>query len=980
MLVHAIMLKYAVKINLIGVEWLLNIMHFTYLSTFAVPSRKPYLARSLFLIPLVDNPVAALDFRGLFGRLSVPMLLVEDSSKVIAINQAAARWSGLDGQLNQIVWKQRLKALEREHRFIYDTDLITSDELLRPVSVEMVRVGKDQTLIYLRNSLAEGIDEADLELLSEDGQVGFWMYNRVDDILYLSPYLRQLVDVPDGRSADEIASGLQQKMIPADWDRIGPQVKALLGEAGAFSQLVHFTTKEGTLNLRFFAQSSGNALHVTRLFGMVRQENDLIATESSDSISGELAAFSIDQAKDLIFWTRPDGTVSYANQAVSDLLGYSREELTGMHAGKFTLGYDGELVKEWWKVLREKRTDHAVWEVVDRQGTHHLLDAIVTYLRFGEEEFTVGFCRNITEETKKKRRQQLTEYTIDNSRDMILWSRPDGKIYFANNTLLERTGYSWEEMAEKNASLFFAHLTEEYREMAWKRLRSGEILDGEITIKLKNGKSLPVSSKVTYLEFEGEEYNCVYLRDLTKKKDRDAQLGLSYEALNSSQDCILWLDATYRIQYANATLLTLIGVQKEAVNGLLFSRIFPELNQKTIEEASTLTVTLPTAKKGDRQLSLNCSRVNHSNQYFFMLVGRDITELAERQQSLEDANEEISQLKNRLEDENITLREEVGLDYNVNNIITVSPKYQRVLQQIGKVADVNTTVLITGETGTGKELLARAVHQLSERADAPLIKVNCAALPENLIESELFGHEKGAFTGAVGRKRGRFEMADGGTLFLDEIGELPFDLQSKLLRVLQEGEFERLGGTETVKVNVRLVAATNRNLQEMVRKRSFRADLFYRLNVFPIENMALRDRPEDIPVLVEHFTRKFAKRQNKVITKINNTDLAKLKKYTFPGNIRELENLVERAVVLCNSEVLTIPLNIRKERTAKGEETFLSFEEMQRSHIIAALLITEGRVTGPNGAGVILGLNDRTLVSKMRKLDIKKIDYLKAFK
>ena len=921
------------------------------------------------------------------------MLLVEDSSRVVAINRAAASlfkmdaaelegqfWAGLDGQLTQILWKQRLRELADDASFNYKTDLITGDELLRPVSVEMVRVGEGQILIYLRNLLAEGIDEADLELLSEDGHVGFWMYNRVDDIMYLSPYLRQLTEVPDGSPAREVAYGLQQKMIPADWDRIRPRIKNLLSEAGAFSHLVHFTTKEGTVNLRFFAQSSGNALHVTRLFGMVRQENDLVAAENPDSISGELATFSINQAKDLIFWTRPDGTVSYANQAVSDLLGYSLQEIKGMHAGKFSVGFEGEMVKDWWASFREKRADHQVWKMKDREGNLHLVDAVVNYLRFGEEEYSVGFCRNITEETVTKRRQLLAEYTVNNSRDMILWSRPNGKIYFANNTLLARTGYTLEEMVDQEANSFFTHLTEEYHEIAWKRLRAGEILEREVEIKLKNGELLLVSSKVTYLEFEGEEYNCVYLLDLTKKKDRDAQLGLSYEALNSSQDCILWLDANYRIQYANATLLNLIGVKKDTLNGQLFSKIFPELNQRIIEEASTLTVTLRTAKKGNPRLSLSCSRVDYDNQHFFMLVGRDITELARRQQNLEAANEEISQRKNRLEDENITLRAEVGSDYNVNNIITVSLKYQKVLQQIGKVADVNTTVLITGETGTGKELLARAVHQLSERADAPLIKVNCAALPENLIESELFGHEKGAFTGAIGRKRGRFEMAHGGTLFLDEVGELPLDLQSKLLRVLQEGEFERLGGTETIKVDVRLVAATNRNLQEMVRKGSFRADLYYRLNVFPIENMALRDRPEDIPVLVEHFARKFAKRQNKTITKINSADLEKLKKYTFPGNIRELENLVERAVVLCNSEILSIPLDMKKNPAVQEGGAFLPFEEMQRRHIVKALLMTEGRVTGPNGAGVLLGLNDRTLVSKMRKLDIKKIDYLKAFK
>jgi PAS domain S-box-containing protein len=941
----------------------------------------------------VDNPAVTIDFTGLFGRLSVPMLLVEDSSRVVALNEAAASlfkmevadlegqfWAGLDGQLTQILWKQRLRELNREASFKYETDLITADELLRPVSVEMVRVGDGQTLIYLRNLLAEGIDEADLELLSEDGQVGFWMYNRVDDILYLSPYLRQLTNVSGELPAREVAYALQQKMIPTDWDRLRPRIKGLLEKANAFSQLVHFTTDDGTTNLRFFAQSSGNALHVTRLFGMVRQENDLIATEDPDSISGELAAFSIDQAKDLIFWTRPDGTVSYANQAVSDLLGYSLEELKGMHAGEFSVGFEGDKVDAWWETLRRERTDHRVWELKDRAGGHHLIDAVVSYLRFGEEEYSVGFCRNVTEETIRDRRQLLTEYTLDNSLEMILWSRPNGKVYFANNTLLKRTGYTWEEMAGKDASLFFDHLTEAYRETAWKRLRAGETLEGEIELKLKSGASLPVSSKVTYLEFEGEEYNCVYLRDLTNKKKRDAQLGLSYEALNSSQDCILWLDANYRIQYANATVLNLIGVKKETLNGQMVSKIFPELDQRIIEEASTLTVTLRTAKKGNPRLSLNCSRINYDNQHFFMLVGRDITEMARRQQSLEAANEEISQLKDRLEEENLTLREEGGSGYNINNIITVSPKYQKVLQQIGKVADVNTTVLITGETGTGKELLARAVHQLSERADAPLIKVNCAALPENLIESELFGHEKGAFTGAVGRKRGRFEMADGGTLFLDEVGELPLDLQSKLLRVLQEGEFERLGGTETIKVDVRLVAATNRILQKMVRKGSFRADLFYRLNVFPIENIALRNRPKDIPVLVEHFARKFAKRQNKTITKINSADLDKLKKYPFPGNIRELENLVERAVVLCNSETLSIPLNMKKERVDKGQQGFLPFEEMQRRHIIKALHMTEGRVTGPNGAGVLLGLNDRTLVSKMRKLDIKKIDYLKAFK
>ena len=337
--------------------------------------------------------------------------------------------------------------------------------------------------------------------------------------------------------------------------------------------------------------------------------------------------------------------------------------------------------------------------------------------------------------------------------------------------------------------------------------------------------------------------------------------------------------------------------------------------------------------------------------------------------------EEVRRLKDKFEAENVTLREEISTGYSMSNIITVSPKYRPVLEKVVQVADVNTTVLINGETGTGKELLAQSIHQLSDRSEKPLVKINCAVLPENLIESELFGHEKGAFTGAVKQKKGRFELADGGTLFLDEVGEMPLDLQAKLLRVLQEDEFERVGGTTTIKVDVRLIAATNRNLEDMVAEGRFRADLYYRLNVFPITNMPLRDRPEDIPVLVEFFAKKFAKRQGKDIKRISTPDMKALQNYRFPGNIRELENLVERAVVLCRSETLSIPLD-KQRSAASAPAEFLTFEAIQRQHIIAALKQTNGRITGPKGAGVLLGLNDRTLMSKMRKLDIQKREYI----
>ncbi len=350
---------------------------------------------------------------------------------------------------------------------------------------------------------------------------------------------------------------------------------------------------------------------------------------------------------------------------------------------------------------------------------------------------------------------------------------------------------------------------------------------------------------------------------------------------------------------------------------------------------------------------------------------------AQRAKELEDARQAVEDLSKRLKEENLTLREELSQTYNFNNIITRSEKYKKVLTQVGQVADTDATVLLIGETGTGKELLARAIYTLSDREQAPLIKVDCAALPRSLIESELFGHEKGAFTGAAQLRKGRFEIAHKGTIFLDEIGEMPLSLQPKLLRVLQDGEFERVGGTKTIKVDVRVVAATNRNLKEMVDNGKFREDLYYRLNVFPIYNIPLRERPEDIPILIRHFVKKYCQKTGKTIEKIAQADINQLLKYDFPGNVRELENLIERAVILTRGDKLNLRdsfYHIKKDNKPL-DNTILSFEDMQRQHIIKTLEQTKWRITGPKGAARLLGLKDRTLMSKMRKLGIRWDDY-----
>lgn len=336
------------------------------------------------------------------------------------------------------------------------------------------------------------------------------------------------------------------------------------------------------------------------------------------------------------------------------------------------------------------------------------------------------------------------------------------------------------------------------------------------------------------------------------------------------------------------------------------------------------------------------------------------------------AYQEIATLKDKLNKEKLYLEDEIRSELNFEAIIGESPAIKKVLKQVGIVAPTDSTVLISGETGTGKELLARAIHDRSKRRERTFVKLNCAAIPTGLIESELFGHERGAFTGAIATKVGRFELADGGTLFLDEVGEIPLELQSKLLRVLQEQEFERLGSTRTIKVNVRLLSATNRNLLEMVEEKQFRSDLFYRLNVFPIMSPSLQDRTEDIPLLVRYFTQRLARRMEKRIERIPSDAMATLCRYPWPGNVRELENFIERAVILSQGTDLSVPLGELKATVRKGPQPVRTLQAAERDHILRALEKTNWVIAGPTGAATLLGMKRSTLQSKMAKLGISR--------
>ena len=350
------------------------------------------------------------------------------------------------------------------------------------------------------------------------------------------------------------------------------------------------------------------------------------------------------------------------------------------------------------------------------------------------------------------------------------------------------------------------------------------------------------------------------------------------------------------------------------------------------------------------------------------------TQVRVRTEELEQRNREVKKLRDRLYRENVVLREEIHKTCMFEEIVGSSEALRKVLSQVAKVTPTDSTVLILGETGTGKELIARAIHNQSNRSTGAFIRVNCSAIPPSLIASELFGHEKGAFTGADQRRLGRFESADGGTIFLDEVGELPMETQIALLRVLQEREFERVGGNESISVNVRVLSATNRDLGTAVAAGIFRQDLFYRLNVFPIHVPALRDRSEDIPSLVEYLIERYGKKAGKKIRKITKTTLDLFQAYDWPGNIRELQNVVERAVILCDGETLSVDETWLKceSRQSTGPTVPLIAElvEREKQVIESALAECDGRISGASGAAAKLGIPRQTLESKIAKLRI----------
>ena len=459
--------------------------------------------------------------------------------------------------------------------------------------------------------------------------------------------------------------------------------------------------------------------------------------------------------------------------------------------------------------------------------------------------------------------------------------------------------------------------------------------------------------------------------------------------LESIREPLILLDSGLKVVTANPSFYRTFNVKAAEIEGVLIYDLgnrqwdIPNL-RKLLEDILPQNTNFHDFEVehdfetiGRKIMHLNARRIyDQGNQTQLILLAiEDVTEREYYKKHLEELVEErtaeIIKLKEQLEAERAYLQEEIKLVYNHEDIVGKSDAINYVFFKVEQIAGIDTNVLILGETGTGKELVARAVHGTSLRKKRTLVKMNCAALPSNLIESELFGHEKGAFTGAQSRRLGRFEVADGATLFLDEIGELPLELQPKLLRVIEDGEFERLGSSETRKVDVRIIAATNRDLQAEVQKGAFREDLWYRLNIFPITMPPLRDRLDDIPLLVNFYVDRISRRLGKVIKVIPAGVMDALRQYHWPGNVRELENVLERAVINSSGPKLRLVDELKKPRK-DGPRADQTLEKVERDYIKRVLKQTGWKVSGQNSASEILGLDRSTLRARMRKLNIRK--------
>jgi PAS domain S-box-containing protein len=589
---------------------------------------------------------------------------------------------------------------------------------------------------------------------------------------------------------------------------------------------------------------------------------------------------------------------------------------------------------------------------------------------------------------KTSENQTLFEKLFEASPDAIVVTKADGRITSINAQVEQLFGYTRQELIGQGVEILVperfrqkhpAHRGAYNTHASLRPMGAGLELFG----RRKDGGEFPVDIMLSPMETADGRVVISVIRDVSDRKRAQEAIRRSEQQFRAlfefSPDAIVASDPEGRIIEMNARVESMFGYQRAELAGQSIDILVPERFRRTHPARRSEYASEARVRPMGAGLELYGRRKDGSEFPADIMLGpvetvtgrivlsviRDLTEKRQAEEALRR-----SELQKRY------LEEELSTEARFEEIIGESRELKRVLKLVETVAATDVTVLILGETGTGKEVIARAIHRLSPRNEHVMVKLNCAAIPSGLLESELFGHEKGAYTGAVDRKIGRLELANEGTLFLDEIGDLPLELQPKILRALQEREFERLGSNKAIPVNVRLVAATNRDLAKMVAEGQFRSDLYYRLRVFPILLPALRERREDIPLLVRYFVDRHAKRLYRKIETIPDEAMRALTRWDWPGNIRELENFIERAVILTKGPVLRPPLGEleRPEEASPVQDS--SLEETERRHILHVLREAKGKIGGPGGAAARLGLIRTTLNSKMKKLGIERKDYI----
>jgi PAS domain S-box-containing protein len=619
-------------------------------------------------------------------------------------------------------------------------------------------------------------------------------------------------------------------------------------------------------------------------------------------------------------------------------------------------------------------------------------DELVSRLYLIGDIFATTIARERADTEAMKSRARLAG-VIESAMDAIITIDENQQIILFNDAAEAMFGCS---EAEAKGQLIERFIPERFREAYRKHIRSfGETKAtrramgrlGAIHGLRSDGREFPIEASISQVEAGGERLYTVILRDITERQQAEKALRESekrFRMLADATPVLVWQAGVDKLcKYFNRNWLEFTGRTEEQELGSGWTEgVHPD------DYTYCLQVYIESFDRREPfEMEYRLRRADGAYRWildrgvpFFAPDGAfagylggciDITERKRDIEDLHSALAEVSELKNRLQEENIYLQEEIKLAHNFDEIIGNSDALKYVLSKIEQVAQTDTAVLLLGETGTGKELAANAIQAHSARKDRPLVKVNCSSLPAPLIESELFGHEKGAFTGAQARKIGRFELAHGGTIFLDEIGELPLEVQPKLLRVLQDGTFERLGGSQTIKVNVRVITATNRDLKTAVERSLFRKDLWYRLNIFPITMPPLRQRREDIQLLVSFFVDKFSRRIGRYIESVSPATMKELQNYSWPGNVRELSNVIERAVINTHGPVLVLAdkLDVPRENNSLPDET-KSLEEMEREFILQRLELTDWKIEGAGGAAESLGINSSTLRNRMKKLGI----------